>query len=221
VGGEIQAGSGGLAMPATGRIYRRQASGARPLYPHSSNTQMPTIITHAVVPIAMALALGKKRIEPRLLVLGVVASMQPDIDVLAFRLNIAYAHAFGHRGASHSVFFAFLLGGLGAFLAPRLGLARIKAFTFITLSAASHGLLDMLTNGGLGVALWWPWSNERYFLPCPVIEASPLSLRRVFGPAGLNVLRSELIWVWLPALGPAFTARQLGLKAAPQASPTP
>lgn len=168
----------------------------------------------------MALALGKKRIEPRLLVLGVVASMLPDSDVLAFRLNIAYAHAFGHRGASHSVFFAFLLGGLGAFLAPRLGLARIKAFTFITLSAASHGLLDMLTNGGLGVALWWPWSNERYFLPCPVIEASPLSLRRVFGPAGLNVLRSELIWVWLPALGLAFTARQLGSKAAPQASPT-
>jgi inner membrane protein len=183
--------------------------------PNQPDTPMPTIITHAVVPIAMALALGKKRIEPRLLALGVVAAMLPDADVLAFRLHIAYAHQLGHRGASHSLFFAFLLGVLGAVFAARLGLSRLKTLAFVALCAASHGLLDMLTNGGLGVALWWPWSNERHFFPCPVMEVSPLSLRRVFSPAGLSVFRSELIWVWVPALGMAFTARQLGPQIGP------
>jgi len=192
-----------------------RAAFQRPPRPPPSNTLMPTIITHAVVPIAMALALGQRRVEPRLLALGVVASMLPDADVLAFRLNIAYAHQLGHRGASHSLFIAFLLGVLGAVFASRLGLSRLKAFAFIALSAASHGLLDMLTNGDLGVALWWPWSNKRLFFPCTVMEVSPLSLRRVFSPAGWSVFRSELIWVWVPALGLAVLVRQLGRNAAP------
>ena len=168
---------------------------------------MPTVITHAAVPIATALALGSARINSKLLVAGVVASMIPDLDVLAFRLNIAYAHDLGHRGASHSLFIALVLGFIAATLAAKLRSTRLSAFTFVFISAASHGLLDMLTNGGLGVALWWPWSNERYFFPCQVIEASPLSLRRVFGPAGLAVFKSELLWVWFPALASALVAR--------------
>ena len=169
---------------------------------------MPTVITHAAVPIAAALALGKGRVNSKLLALGVVASMLPDLDVLAFRLNIAYSHDLGHRGASHSLFIALALGLLASTIAPSLGFSRMKALAFVFFSAASHGLLDMLTNGGLGVAIWWPWTNERYFFPCQVIEASPLSLRRVFGPAGLAVVKSELLWVWLPALGTALLARQ-------------
>jgi inner membrane protein len=148
---------------------------------------MPTVITHAAVPIAAALALGKDRVNPKLLALGVVASMLPDLDVLAFRLNVAYSHDLGHRGASHSLFIALVLGLLASAIAPGLGLSRIKALFFVSCSAASHGLLDMLTNGGLGVAIWWPWTNERYFFPCQVIEASPLSLRRFLAMLGLRL----------------------------------
>ncbi|MGM9481495.1 metal-dependent hydrolase [Roseateles sp. NT4] len=159
---------------------------------------MPSIISHAVVPLALGLALGPRLIPRRLMVAGMVAAMLPDLDVLAFRFGIAYAHELGHRGASHSLVFALLLGLLGAAAAPWLRASRRTAFLLIFAAAASHGLLDMLTTGGLGVALAWPFTDERFFFPVRVIEASPLSLRRFFGPAGATVVLSELLWVWLP-----------------------
>jgi inner membrane protein len=161
---------------------------------------MPTILSHAVVPLALGLGLGDRIISRRLLVAGSIASMLPDLDVLAFRFNVAYADSFGHRGASHSIAFAILLALLAAMCSRRLQSGSRIAFLFVGVSAASHGLLDMLTNGGHGVALWWPVSANRYFAPWQVIEVSPLSLRRVFGGKGLEVLQSEFLWIWLPAL---------------------
>lgn len=160
---------------------------------------MPTILTHAVVPVATALGLGKHVVSPRLMAAGIVASILPDFDVVAFRLNIAYADAFGHRGASHSLVAALVLGIIALLCAKRLRSTRLAAFFFVAGSAFSHGLLDTFTNGGHGVALWWPFSLERIFSPWQVIEVSPLSLSRVFSERGLVVLMSELLWVWLPA----------------------
>jgi len=161
---------------------------------------MPTILSHPAVPLALGLGLGTRIISPRLLAAGAVASVLPDLDVLAFRLNVSYTEAFGHRGASHSVAFALLLGAFALLFASQLHTSRGRAFTFVAFSAASHGLLDMFTNGGHGVALWWPLSSDRLFFPWQVIEASPLSLRRILGGRGLEVLQSELLWVWLPAV---------------------
>jgi inner membrane protein len=78
---------------------------------------MPSIITHAAVPLALWCAADRGRIPPRLLAAGVIAAMLPDADVLAFALHIPYADAFGHRGASHSLLFAFVLAALAAALA--------------------------------------------------------------------------------------------------------
>ncbi|MDV3515324.1 metal-dependent hydrolase [Stenotrophomonas sp. C1657] len=78
---------------------------------------MPSIITHAAVPLALWCAADRGRIPPRLLGAGVIAAMLPDADVLAFALHIPYADAFGHRGASHSLLFAFVLAALAAALA--------------------------------------------------------------------------------------------------------
>ena len=122
---------------------------------------MPTILSHAAIPLAAGLGLGKSVIPRRLLAAGVVASMLPDFDVIAFKLGVAYADGFGHRGASHSLLFALLVGLLACAVAPLLRASRAKALVFVGLSAASHPLLDMLTNGGLGVALCWPWSDAR------------------------------------------------------------
>ena len=158
---------------------------------------MPTILTHAAVPLA--LGLGSGLISKRLLLAGVVACMIPDMDVLAFRFNIAYAHDFGHRGVTHSLMFALTLALLALVFSHQLRSSRAIAFSFIGLSTVSHGLLDMLTNGGLGVAFWWPCSSERFFAAWQVIEVSPLSLSRVFSARGLAVMQSELLWVWLPA----------------------
>lgn len=161
---------------------------------------MPTIFSHIAPPLALRLGLGKLAVSPRLLFAGLLASILPDLDVLAFRLHIPYSHALGHRGFSHSLLCALGLALLAAAMAPQLRSSRPLAFIFVGLAALSHPLLDMITNGGLGVALWWPWSNARIFAPWRVIEVSPLSLHRLLGPRGIAVIESELLWVWLPAL---------------------
>lgn len=161
---------------------------------------MPSILSHPAVPVALGLALGRNYISPRLLGVGIFCSILPDLDVIAFRLDIAYTHELGHRGASHSLSFAFLLGMLALFSAQRLQSSRTSAFMFVTISSASHGLLDMLTNGGKGVALFWPFSSERWFFSWQPIQVSPLSLNRFFSEAGIAVLYSEILWIWLPAV---------------------
>jgi len=161
---------------------------------------MPTVLTHAIIPIALGLGLGSKIIPPRLLVAGAIAAIIPDADVVAFEFGVAYRDAFGHRGASHSLVFACFLGVTAALLHTRLRVKARTAFWFIAAAAASHPMLDMFTDGGLGVALWWPWSEARYFAPWRPIEVSPF-VHDFFSARGVEVLLSELRWVWLPTIG--------------------
>ncbi len=61
----------------------------------------------------------------------------------------------------------------------RLFLSKSKVvFFFSFVSMVSHIFLDALTNGGLGVAVFWTFDSERYFLPWRVIEVSPISVSR-------------------------------------------
>jgi len=176
---------------------------------------MATILTHALLPLAARIALGRDRVPSRLVATGMAAAMLPDADVAMFALGIDYAHAFGHRGASHSLVFALACGPLATCFARTLKTPPITALFFVALSAASHPLLDMLTDGGLGVALYWPWSDARHFAPWRVIEVSPFA-NRFFSARGLAVLRSELCWVWLPTLalaGVLFGTRVAGRSA--------
>jgi len=162
---------------------------------------MPTIITHPAVPIAIALAVRRNLATFWLLACGILASIAPDFDVALHRLGVPYASEFGHRGASHSILFSAALAGLLALVyAKAAGKRFIWSFLFIFAAGLSHPLLDMCTDGGLGVALFWPLSEQRYFADFRPIAVSPLNLSRFFGSAGLAVLRSELIWVWLPAM---------------------
>jgi len=161
---------------------------------------MPTIISHAAVPLALGLGLGSGMIPGRLLLAGVAAAMLPDLDVLAFKVGIAYADDMGHRGITHSLLFSMLLGLLACHFAPMLNSHRKKAAVFVFAAGISHGILDMFTNGGLGIAFFWPLSHERYFLPCRFIEVSPLTPDKVLSTRGLVVLYSELKWVWLPSI---------------------
>jgi len=159
---------------------------------------VPTILTHPAVPLMLGLALGRARIARPLLAAGIGAAIAPDLDVIGFRLGIGYAEDLGHRGISHSLLFAVVLGLLALAAAPWLRTRRASAFAFVAASAASHGLLDMCTNGGLGVALLWPFSDARLFFPAHPIQVSPFSLGRVFGPDAARLFGSELLWVWLP-----------------------
>lgn len=160
---------------------------------------MPTIISHVAVPLALGFGLGKRKISEHLLCAGVVASVFPDLDVIAFKFGIEYASQFGHRGFTHSLFFSVLLGLLAVIAHKKLDCSRWTAFLFVDICAASHGLLDMLTDGGLGVALLWPYDTTRYFFPWTGIEVSAIG-RGFFSIRSLSVLASEFIWIWCPAI---------------------
>jgi inner membrane protein len=173
---------------------------------------MPTIISHAAVPLALGFGFGVHLISRRLQLAGVAASMAPDLDVAGFHWHIAYADAFGHRGASHSLAFAVMLGLLAVTFAPNLKAGRKAAFLFVACSAASHGLLDMLTNGGLGVAVLWPFSAERFFFPWQPITVAPFGLRVLSDVRGLAIFCSEFLWVWLPAATCALILRLMCIR---------
>ncbi|HET6552729.1 MAG TPA: metal-dependent hydrolase [Dyella sp.] len=158
---------------------------------------MPSAFTHAAVPLMLGAAAGRRRVSGRLLAAGAVAAMLPDADVLAFALHIPYASDFGHRGATHSMVFALLLAALAALWHRQLDGPPLQCAAFVGLAALSHPLLDACTDGGLGVALWWPFSDARWFAPFHPIAVSPIGAR-FFSERGLHVMLSELCWVWLP-----------------------
>lgn len=157
---------------------------------------MPTIMSHAAIPLTGALVLGRGRLSIPIITTGVVFAMLPDADVIGFGFGIDYAHSLGHRGASHSLFFAAIAALLATALIRPDRYAIAGLFLFV--SIASHGLLDTLTDGGLGSALFWPWDDTRYFAPQTPIAVSPIGVANFLSARGLQVLYSEMIWIWSP-----------------------
>ncbi len=175
-------------------------------------TDLPTIpmasIGHIAVGMAAARIYRRKQTTRWTLFASMVVwsflSLLPDADVIGFRFGISYAAPWGHRGATHS--FAFALGlalAIGA-LAPLFQLSPLRTALIAALVVGSHAVLDTLTDGGLGCALWWPFDNHRYFAPWNPIPVAPIG-RRFFSQAGLSVALSELVLftpVFLYALWP-------------------
>ena len=176
---------------------------------------MPTVFSHIAVPVCTAVALGTRRVPLSALLAGMVASIAADFDGLAFKLGIAYGGMAGHRGFTHTLLFAAVLGLVGWWLAPRWGWQRGWGYAWIALCALSHSLFDMLTNGGIGVALLWPLDGTRYFSPWRPIEVSPIALRRFFSPRGAQVLLNELLTIWAPLLTAALLMMMARRRAAP------
>jgi inner membrane protein len=138
-------------------------------------------------------------------------SLLPDADVLAFSLGIPYRAPFGHRGAFHSIAFALIVGTLVWAGAAALRLPAAFRLSLVGgLVVASHGLLDTLTDGGKGIALLWPFSNERYFAPWRPIPVAPIGAG-LFTDAGIRLVIHEAVLflpVWLVAVWPtAWTTR--------------
>lgn len=139
--------------------------------------------------------------------------MLPDADVIAFTLGIPYGDMFGHRGFTHSFFFAVIVGALTAWHYshpshphPPHPPHPSALFFWFTAVTASHGLLDALTNGGRGIAFFAPFSDYRYFFPWRPIQVSPIGVG-FFSARGLRVLASEAGWIWVPSAIIAASAR--------------
>ena len=163
---------------------------------------MASLISHAVAALGIGTVFAGPKVPKRVWVTGVLCSVLPDIDVVGFHFGIRYGDFWGHRGFTHSLFFAAMLATLvvaSGFFRESPGVSRILLWTYFFVATASHGLLDAMTNGGLGVAFFAPFDNTRYFLPWRPILVSPIAIARFFSARGLAVLHSELLWIWIPA----------------------
>ncbi|MGI9319588.1 MAG: metal-dependent hydrolase [bacterium] len=158
---------------------------------------MATWFTHPLVPIALSVGLGQKVIPPRLLAAGVLLSVLPDLDVVMYQFGVSWSSIYGHRGFTHSIGFAAICAVVLAFcFRERNGVALLFGFLVVM----SHALLDAMTWGGQGVAIYWPLSGERILMQNRPLPASPLDVQQFLRWGGF-VLRSEFKQVWLPLMG--------------------
>jgi inner membrane protein len=142
-------------------------------------------------------------------------SMLPDADVIGFAVGVRYGDAWGHRGATHSFAFCVALGTLLGLIAGQRGapatpFRRNAAGTALlaSLVLASHAVLDTLTDGGRGCALFWPFSDERHFAPVRPIPVAPIGLR-FLSARGLRVALTELV-LFAPLFAYALWPRRRG-----------
>ena len=163
---------------------------------------MASVFSHAVAALGIGACFYRPGTPKRVWITGVLCSVVPDLDVIGFHFGIHYGDFWGHRGFTHSLLFAALLATLALLLTFRQavpGLNRFALWAYFFLATASHGLLDAMTDGGLGVAFFSPFNNTRYFLPWTPIRVSPIGVTRFFSHRGLEVVQSELLWIWLPS----------------------
>lgn len=167
----------------------------------------PTVasaFTHAFVGAAVSTLAPRPFRGAGLAVLLAAVAAAPDLDVIGFRFGIAYGDPLGHRGLTHSLPFALLIAialswpiarWRGVPLGSRAGLGLIAV---IALACASHGVLDAFTDGGLGVGFFLPLDDRRVFFPWRPLLTSPLRAADFFDRGGVQILRNEMTWVWLP-----------------------
>ena len=156
-------------------------------------------MTHAVVGMSLGTLAPFARRWP-FWVASAVLPVLPDLDVLGLPFGVRFLSMWGHRGITHSLFGALVIGALTAALTRRtLGVPLIPLALYFAAVTASHGVLDALTNGGPGVAFFAPFDGTRYFLPWRPIPVSPLATN-FFSEWGWRVFRAELLLLWVPSL---------------------
>lgn len=164
---------------------------------------MASAISHAVAAVGISACFYNSRVPKGVWVAGVLCTVVPDIDVIGFRFGVHYGDFWGHRGFTHSLVFAALLAVLllaTVFRKGTPGLSRAALWSYLFLVTASHGVLDAMTDGGLGVAFLSPFDDHRYFFPWTPIRVSPIGVSRFFSARGLLVLQSEFVWIWIPTV---------------------
>jgi inner membrane protein len=179
---------------------------------------MSTIYTHAVVGLGLTRLLTNRSMPWAYWGLAAVLPIIPDFD--AFSTH-AYGSPLGHRGITHSLLFSLALSVIAAcatFRYFRVSWWRLTVVFFVV--AASHGLFDALTWGGMEIPFFWPiegrWGN---WGPIPASnigwEIPGLKFNQSFA--------CELCWIWLPVgmLVGFVTSCRLLKKYSKNLSPTP
>jgi inner membrane protein len=168
---------------------------------------MPSLLGHAVAGLAITETFHRARLPRRIWVLAPMCAMAQDLDWFVSFLAYHKNHILNHRGVAHSLFGALLLAAAVLILALRRDQRSFQAWLCLTLAALSHGLMDACTSGGVGVALFMPFSDSRWACLWQPIQVAPLPLGREDLWLFLASLRSEALWIGLPALAVAAWSR--------------
>jgi len=156
---------------------------------------MASIFGHSIVGYTISRVAFRSHLK-MLTLLAVVSSILPDIDVLTFHFGVSYEAPLGHRGFTHSIFFALVWAIIIMFL---FGKGQKWLYFFVIFfSTISHGILDAMTTGGRGVGFFVPFDDERYFFPIRMIKVSPLRIMDFFSDWGMQVILSEVKFILVP-----------------------
>lgn len=163
---------------------------------------MPSPFAHALFGGSLWAAMHSADAPRRTWIAGATLAVLPDADFVGFVLGVPYETIWGHRGITHSVVFALAAATFTWGILRRKHHQEMPRFLwlYLVLAALSHGVLDALTDGGLGVAFFAPFDNTRYFFAFRPILVSPLSLERFLTYRGLLIIRNEAVWVGVPSL---------------------
>ena len=164
---------------------------------------MASAVGHGVLAFCAAKGVFPAQTK-RLWISAVVCSILPDYDTAGYFYGIPYDSFLGHRGFTHSLLFALMLALVATrFVFPavtRFSGQWLKLLVFFFVVTASHGFLDAMTSGGLGVAFFSPFVMTRYFLPWRPLRVSPIGVFDFTVGQGRDVLITEFLWVILPSL---------------------
>ena len=162
---------------------------------------MPSLFGHAVAGLAITESFRAEPLPRRTWLLAPLCAVAPDLDWFASFLTFHKNHILNHRGVAHSLFGALLLAlfilAFGSRKEQRVG----RVALCLALAAISHGLMDACTSGGVGVAMFMPFSDSRWACIWQPIQVAPLPVGREDCWLFLASLRSEAFWIGLPALG--------------------
>lgn len=168
---------------------------------------MPMTTTHALVPLAAALAFAKPPIPWKLVIVAAFAAAAPDIDGLFKHLwLVAPGSILAHRGATHSLFVSLAAGLFAALGHRRLGVRPMTAGVVVAASMASHGLLDMMTDSTQAVAYLWPLSSVRLFADWRPIHSTEVHMAHLFTQAFAR-FSYELLHLIIPMFAIAAAVR--------------
>ena len=73
---------------------------------------MCSVLTHPVVPVALAAILPQDTLSSSLVLVGAACAVIPDLDVIGVKFGVGSHPLLGHRGLTHSIVFAAVLGAL-------------------------------------------------------------------------------------------------------------
>ena len=113
---------------------------------------MASAFSHAIAALSLGTCFYRPQTPKRVWIAGAVFAVIPDLDAIGFRFGIHYSDFWGHRGFTHSLFFAVLLAAVAAatlYRRGKTGIGRNALFAYFFL--ASDGTVRVVEANNSGI----------------------------------------------------------------------